>query len=333
MPMGCPIRWRISWAEGLTTARSIIVRVRLSSFRRRMTLPPPQTSSTVPGANWPKAPDTKILNAAKADSRRPAPSEDSQLPDRYAVQPEGGPSRRERVQQVLGHAHVLKRMGPGWRPPVNRVVSDRPAAQISDRPAGDLSGGGSDAAGRCQIRAAAAVLLNAGLVRLSRAAAHLLAGSGNAAARPERRRRWRCQPSRWAQRPPAAGGDVPPGQIFGQQPPPPQKKCPLGPGWLGCQEQPQLLGPTQAQAQSGTAGAQQQSASDDQGPVPPGQLFRQARLRFSSIACSTAGSAVRSNRGCRRAGLGQGAPTCPEIHLRRGLWPVTTCRRDRDREA
>jgi hypothetical protein len=49
-------------------------------------LPPPQASDPR-SADWPKAPDATALKAAKADSRRPAPSMDSQ------VNGSGGPSQ------------------------------------------------------------------------------------------------------------------------------------------------------------------------------------------------------------------------------------------------
>ena len=147
----------------------------------------------------------------------------------------------------------------GGRP--KPVVLHHPAAQISDRAAGDLSGGGSASAGRSTRD------------RLPPPSCSTPGWFGC----PE-------QPQDYSgiiqgQQPAGNGsGAAPNGQIFGQQPPPPQKKCPIGPGWFGCQEQPQDYSqpPAPGSAGAGTAHAQADSG-DQEGPVPPGQVFGQPR--------------------------------------------------------
>ncbi|MGA3302442.1 MAG: hypothetical protein ABSC72_04050 [Methylovirgula sp.] len=231
-------------------------------------LPPPQTSSTVPSANWPKAPDTKILNAAKADSRRPAPSEDSQLSGDAANQKVVFQDENE-CNKVLGMPMCLSGWGQDGGRPKPVVLTTQQRRYLIDPPATYL----------------AAVPMQPGDARYAPPPPSCSTpGWFGCPEQPDTY--WKVlgmQPPRpngaaggGADPNGAADGGAPPGQIFGQQPPAPQKKCPLGPGWLGCQEQPQVLGPTQAQAQPGTTG-NQQSASDDQGPVPPGQVFGQPR--------------------------------------------------------
>jgi hypothetical protein len=216
-------------------------------------LPPPQTSSTVPSANWPKARDTTILNAAKADSRRPAPSEDSQLTGDAANQKVVLQDENE-CNKVLGMPMCLSGWGQdGGRPkavaltaPQRRYLIDPPATYMAAVPMQPGDGRNAPPPPSCNTP-----------------------GWFGCPAQPDVYAGVQGQP----------GAD---GQVFGQNPPPPQKKCPLGAGWFGCQEQPQTYSQpqppgsqAQAQAQSGTI----QAGFEDRptGPVPPGQVFGQAR--------------------------------------------------------
>jgi hypothetical protein len=222
-------------------------------------LPPPQPSSAAPGANWPKATDTTLLNAAKADSRRPAPSSDSQLaapaaPQRVYLQDED-------CNKVLGMPMCFNMPGSDTTKTVTLTAPQR--RYLIEPPTTYL----------------AAVPMQPG-------DAHYLpprpscSTPGWFGCPEEPGTYWKVM----GQQPPpdandaAVAGDAPPGQIFGQQPPPPQKKCPIAPGWFGCQEQPQYYSqPSQAQAQAQPGAAQQSDSGDTEGPVPPGQVFGQPR--------------------------------------------------------
>lgn len=237
-------------------------------------LPPPQPSSTVRGANWPKAPDTTRLNAAKADSRRPAPSEDSQV---SGAAPQTIYVQDEECNKILGMCFNT----PGATDPKKVVLGVPQRRYLIDPPASYM----------------AAVPMQPGDARY--VAPQPSCSTPGWFGCPE-------QPDTYwkvlgMQPPPGpngggagpngaagggaspnatASGDAPPGQIFGQQPPPPQKKCPLGAGWFGCQEQPQTYSqpqPPGAQAQQAQSGTIQSSFEDQTGPVPPGQVFGQPR--------------------------------------------------------
>lgn len=240
-------------------------------------LPPPQSSSNVPGANWPKAPDTKVLNAAKADSRRPAPSEDSQLSGDTANQKVVVRDEND-CNKILGMPMCMEGWGQeGGRPkPVvltatqRRYLIEPPTSYLAPVPMQQADANFVPPTPSCATPGWFGCPEQPGAYWNVMGMKPPGQNGGAGGSAPN---------AGGAADPNGAADGAPAGQIFGQQPPPPQKKCPIGPGWFGCQQQPQTYSQpqppgSQAQAQSGTT----QSGSDDQtGPVPPGQVFGQAR--------------------------------------------------------
>ncbi len=289
-------------------------------------LPPPQTSSTVPSANWPKAPDTTILNAAKADSRRPAPSEDSQLPDDVANQKVVLQDENE-CNKVLGMPMCFSGWGQeGGRPkpvvlttPQRRYLIEPPATYLAAVPIQPGDAKYAPPPPSCStpgwFGCPEQPQTYWKVMGMQPPGPNGAAGGGAWRERRCRRRR-ASRPNLRATAATAA------------------EEVPARP-WLV-----RLSGAAAgAMSHAGPGstrrgGRPAQSASDDRRARSPRPSLRPAA--GSAPAALHAQRLVRLSGAIearRRAALAPKALPCPEIGLRRGLWPITTCRRDRGREA